>query len=183
MMEKLKVINLAKSYDRDVPVLRDISFCVDDRDFFVILGPSGCGKTTLLNIIAGVEDINGGEIYIDGIRVNENKPQKRDVAMVFQNYALYPTMNVFDNIAFPLRNRHFKKKEIIHPGTYRSRQDDGGRISGGESCRGRTGRKDFLSDGQDDYQNGGKSGIRDSERTGSEDEGHHIDGKRKNLFL
>lgn len=73
MMEKLKVINLAKSYDRDVPVLRDISFCVDDRDFFVILGPSGCGKTTLLNIIAGVEDINGGEIYIDGIRVNENK--------------------------------------------------------------------------------------------------------------
>lgn len=56
--------------------------------------------------------INGGEIYIDGIRVNENKPQKRDVAMVFQNYALYPTMNVFDNIAFPLRNRHFKKKEI-----------------------------------------------------------------------
>lgn len=112
MMEKLKVINLAKSYDRDVPVLRDISFCVDDRDFFVILGPSGCGKTTLLNIIAGVEDINGGEIYIDGIRVNENKPQKRDVAMVFQNYALYPTMNVFDNIAFPLRNRHFKKKEI-----------------------------------------------------------------------
>ena len=111
-MEKLKVINLAKSYDRDVPVLRDISFCVDDRDFFVILGPSGCGKTTLLNIIAGVEDINGGEIYIDGIRVNENKPQKRDVAMVFQNYALYPTMNVFDNIAFPLRNRHFKKKEI-----------------------------------------------------------------------
>ena len=103
-MEKLKVINLAKSYDRDVPVLRDISFCVDDRDFFVILGPSGCGKTTLLNIIAGVEDINGGEIYIDGIRVN--------VAMVFQNYALYPTMNVFDNIAFPLRNRHFKKKEI-----------------------------------------------------------------------
>lgn len=104
-MEKLKVINLAKSYDRDVPVLRDISFCVDDRDFFVILGPSGCGKTTLLNIIAGVEDINGGEIYIDGIRVNENKPQKRDVAMVFQNYALYPTMNVFDNIAFPL-TRH-----------------------------------------------------------------------------
>ncbi len=97
-MEKLKVINLAKSYDRDVPVLRDISFCVDDRDFFVILGPSGCGKTTLLNIIAGVEDINGGEIYIDGIRVNENKPQKRDVAMVFQNYALYPTMNVFDNM-------------------------------------------------------------------------------------
>ena len=62
-MEKLKVINLAKSYDRDVPVLRDISFCVDDRDFFVILGPSGCGKTTLLNIIAGVEDINGGEMY------------------------------------------------------------------------------------------------------------------------
>ena len=112
MMEKLKVINLAKSYDRDVPVLRDISFCVDDRDFFVILGPSGCGKTTLLNIIAGVEDINGGEIYIDGIRVNENKPQKRDVAMVFQNYALYPTMNVFDNIAFPLRNRHFTQRQL-----------------------------------------------------------------------
>lgn len=81
-MEKLKVINLAKSYDRDVPVLRDICFCVDDRDFFVILGPSGCGKTTLLNIIAGVEDINGGEIYIDGIRVNENKPiiKQKDTA-------------------------------------------------------------------------------------------------------
>ena len=91
MMEKLKVINLAKSYDRDVPVLRDISFCVDDRDFFVILGPSGCGKTTLLNIIAGVEDINGGEIYIDGIGgqygSNHNqhciKHHQRDGAFLF----------------------------------------------------------------------------------------------------
>ena len=108
-MEKLKITNLIKVYDKNISVLKDVSFCVNERDFFVILGPSGCGKTTLLNIIAGVETISGGEIYIDGIKVNETKPQKRDIAMVFQNYALYPIMNVFDNIAFPLRNRHLKK--------------------------------------------------------------------------
>ena len=78
---------------------------------------------------------------------------------------------------------NFEKKEIIYPGTDRSRQDNGGRISGGESSRGRTGRKDLLSDGEDDHQNGGKSGIRDPEEAGSEDESHHIDGKRKDLFL
>ncbi len=76
-----------------------------------------------------------------------------------------------------------RKKEIIYSGTDRSRQDNGGRISGGESSRGRTGRKDLLSDGEDNHQNGGKSGIRDPEEAGSEDESHHIDGKRKDLFL
>ena len=108
-MEKLKVINLAKSYDRDVPVLRDISFCVDDRDFFVILGPSGCVKTTLLNIIAGVEDINGGEIYIDGIRVNENKPQKRDVKNKKE-----PQFNRKDKISYLMKKRKIVEKDCLY---------------------------------------------------------------------
>ena len=80
-----------------------VSLSIEDHEFVVLLGPSGCGKSTLLKMIAGLEDISGGEIYIDGQLVNYTKPADRNVAMVFQNYALYPHMTVFDNIAFPLK--------------------------------------------------------------------------------
>ncbi|MGX8698614.1 MAG: ABC transporter ATP-binding protein, partial [bacterium] len=75
-------------------------------------GPSGCGKSTTLRMVAGLEEITGGEIFIDGVLVNNVKPKKRDVSMVFQNYALYPHMTVYDNIGFPLRMRHMPRAVI-----------------------------------------------------------------------
>ena len=83
-----------------------------DKEFMVIVGPSGCGKSTLLRMIAGLEDISEGELLIDGERMNERDPKDRDIAMVFQNYALYPHMTVYDNMAFGLKLKHFSKKEI-----------------------------------------------------------------------
>jgi multiple sugar transport system ATP-binding protein len=87
------------------PVLPDLDLVIADREFFTFVGPSGCGKSTLLNLIAGLESLSGGNLYLDDQRVNELPPRDRDVAMVFQNYALYPHLTVFDNIAFPLRVR------------------------------------------------------------------------------
>jgi multiple sugar transport system ATP-binding protein len=90
----------------------DISFTVHDKEFMVIVGPSGCGKSTLLRMIAGLEEISDGILSIDGKAMNDKSPQERDIAMVFQNYALYPHMTVYDNMAFGLRLKNFSKKEI-----------------------------------------------------------------------
>ncbi len=90
----------------------DVSIDIADREFIVLVGPSGCGKTTTLRMIAGLEDISSGDLFIDGVRVNDLEPKDRDVAMVFQNYALYPHMTVYDNIAFALRKRIRSKDEI-----------------------------------------------------------------------
>src|SRR5579862_8847921 len=90
----------------------DISFTVQDKEFMVIVGPSGCGKSTLLRMIAGLEEIGGGTLSIDGKRINDLSPRDRDIAMVFQNYALYPHMTVYDNMAFGLKLKHFSKSEI-----------------------------------------------------------------------
>jgi multiple sugar transport system ATP-binding protein len=103
--------NVAKRFGA-VEVMRDLSLAVDHGEFAVLLGPSGCGKTTLLRMTAGLETISGGEIAIDGRRMNEVHPRDRDIAMVFQNYALYPTMKVFDNIAFSLEVKKVPKPEI-----------------------------------------------------------------------
>lgn len=111
-MNKLVVSNINKSYDKKNLVLKDVSFSIQEGTFVVIVGPSGCGKSTLLSVIAGVEPLDSGNIFIDGVLSNEIRPQKRDVAMVFQNYALYSTMNVYENIAFPLKNRKVKKNVI-----------------------------------------------------------------------
>jgi ABC-type sugar transport system ATPase subunit len=92
--------------------LEDISLAVEDGEFLVLVGPSGCGKSTLLRIVAGLIPASEGEILLDGARVNELEPRERDVAMVFQNYALYPHMSVRDNLAFPLRLRREGKAEI-----------------------------------------------------------------------
>jgi len=90
----------------------DISFTVHDKEFMVIVGPSGCGKSSLLRMIAGLEEIDEGDLSIDGKRINDLSPRDRDIAMVFQNYALYPHMTVYDNMAFGLKLKNFSKTEI-----------------------------------------------------------------------
>jgi multiple sugar transport system ATP-binding protein len=93
-------------------VVSGSTFEVNDKEFFIILGPSGCGKTTTLNMIAGLEEPTGGKIYFDDKMVNDLSPEKRDVAMVFQSFALYPNLSIHDNIAFPLKLRKMKKEEV-----------------------------------------------------------------------
>lgn len=110
-MASLDIINIHKSYGT-AEVLKGIDIQVDDGDFLVLVGPSGCGKSTLLSMIAGLDEITSGEIKIDDERVNERLPSQRDIAMVFQSYALYPNMNVAKNIAFGLEMRKFQRAEI-----------------------------------------------------------------------
>mgnify|MGYP001680426325 CR=1 FL=1 len=98
--------------DEGVVVVKDFNLEVADREFIVLVGPSGCGKSTTLRMIAGLEDITDGEISIDGKVVNDIAPKDRDIAMVFQSYALYPHMSVYDNMAFPLKLRKLPKDEI-----------------------------------------------------------------------
>jgi multiple sugar transport system ATP-binding protein len=105
----LKQIN--KLYD-SVHAVKDVNLQIRDREFVVLVGPSGCGKTTTLRMVAGLEEISSGEILIGGRVVNNLAPMDRDIAMVFQNYALYPHMSVFDNMAFGLKMRKFDKAEI-----------------------------------------------------------------------
>lgn len=104
--------HISKVYDNNVTAVRDVSFDVRDGEFVVLVGPSGCGKTTILRMIAGLEDISGGTLRIDGKPMNDVAPKDRDIAMVFQNYALYPHKSVFENLAFSLRLRKFPKEEI-----------------------------------------------------------------------
>jgi multiple sugar transport system ATP-binding protein len=110
-MLKLQLNKVNKYFDTN-QVLKDISFEVEEGEFFVLVGPSGCGKSTILRMIAGLEEVSSGEIYIEGVKVNDLPPKQRDVAMVFQNYALYPHLSVFENLAFPLRLKGFQKEEI-----------------------------------------------------------------------
>lgn len=101
-----------KWYDNKVHAVKDVNLEVNEGELLVFVGPSGCGKSTTLRMIAGLESLDSGIICMDGKIINHVSPKERDIAMVFQNYALYPTMNVFDNIAFPLKMRHMKKDEI-----------------------------------------------------------------------
>ncbi len=110
-MAKVKLKNVTKRFG-DVVAVSDLSFEVEDKRFMVLLGPSGCGKTTILRCIAGLETPDKGEIYIDDVLVNDRPIKDRDVAMVFQSYALYPHMRVFDNIAFPLKVRKLPKDHV-----------------------------------------------------------------------
>jgi multiple sugar transport system ATP-binding protein len=103
--------NLNKMYD-DVHAVKDVNLEIRDKEFLVLVGPSGCGKTTTLRMIAGLESISSGEIMIGNTVVNQLPPMDRDIAMVFQNYALYPHMSVYDNMAFGLKMRKFQRAEI-----------------------------------------------------------------------
>src|SRR2546421_12723295 len=98
-----------KVYDNDVHAVQDLSLEIGDGEFVVFVGPSGCGKTSVLRMVAGLEEVTGGEVRIGGRVVNDLLPKERDIAMVFQNYALYPHMSVFDNMAFGLRQRRLPK--------------------------------------------------------------------------
>ncbi|WP_300345669.1 sn-glycerol-3-phosphate ABC transporter ATP-binding protein UgpC [Nesterenkonia sp.] len=102
-MASITLKNIVKKYDDGFPAVNDISIDIEDGEFVILVGPSGCGKSTLLRMIVGLEDITSGELLIDGERVNEKAPRERNLAMVFQNYALYPHLTVFENIAFPMR--------------------------------------------------------------------------------
>ena len=111
-MARVELRNVTKVYDNQVVAVRDASLTINDKEFLVLVGPSGCGKSTLLRMIAGLEDITSGEILINGQVVNDVPPKDRDIAMVFQNYALYPHMTVFENMAFGLKLRKFPREEI-----------------------------------------------------------------------
>ena len=111
-MATVELKNVSKVYEGDVHAVNDANITIQDKEFVVLVGPSGCGKSTTLRMIAGLEEITSGELYIDGKLMNDVAPKDRDIAMVFQNYALYPHMTVYDNMAFGLKIRKYPKAEI-----------------------------------------------------------------------
>ena len=110
-MAAIKVVGLKKSFG-DFPAVRDFTATVEDGEFFVLLGPSGCGKTTALRMIAGLEMPTAGSIFLDGEDITHLRGSERDIAFVFQFFALYPHMNVSQNISFPLRVQGLRRKEV-----------------------------------------------------------------------
>ena len=110
-MAQVELKNVTKIYDKN-KIIDNVNLTVKDKEFLVLVGSSGCGKSTLLRMIAGLEDITQGQIYIDDKCVNNVHPKERDIAFVFQNYALYPHMSVYENMAFPLKMRKMSKKDI-----------------------------------------------------------------------
>ena len=111
-MASLSLKNVRKEYPNGFVAVKDFNLEIADKEFIIFVGPSGCGKSTTLRMIAGLEDISSGDLLIDGKRVNDVEPKDRDIAMVFQNYALYPHMSVYDNMAFGLKLRKTPKDEI-----------------------------------------------------------------------
>jgi multiple sugar transport system ATP-binding protein len=111
-MAAITLENIVKTYGDGYPAVNDVSLDIDDGELMILVGPSGCGKSTLLRMIAGLEDITSGELKIGGERMNEKAPRERNLAMVFQNYALYPHLSVYENIAFPLRLQKRSDDEI-----------------------------------------------------------------------
>ena len=123
-MGSVQLKQVKKIYNKDVLAIKGADVQINDKEFVVLVGPSGCGKSTLLRMIAGLEEISEGDLLIDNERVNDLSPKDRDIAMVFQNYALYPHMTVFDNMAFGLKLRKYPKNEI------KQRVEDAARILG-----------------------------------------------------
>jgi len=111
-MAGVKLVNVYKTYPGGVTAVSDFNIDIEEKEFIILVGPSGCGKTTTLRMIAGLEEITEGELYIGDKLMNDVAPKDRDIAMVFQNYALYPHMTVFDNMAFGLKLRKTPKDEI-----------------------------------------------------------------------
>ena len=111
-MSKVVLKGIKKVYDNKVTAVQDVNIEIEDKEFIVLVGPSGCGKSTTLRMVAGLEDISGGDLYIDGKRCNDVPPKDRDIAMVFQSYALYPHMTVYENMAFALKLKKVPKAEI-----------------------------------------------------------------------
>ena len=111
-MAKVELKGICKDYEGGVRAVTTANITIEDKEFCVFVGPSGCGKSTTLRMIAGLEEISEGKLYIDGVEMNDVPPKDRDIAMVFQNYALYPHMSVYDNMAFGLKLRGVDKAEI-----------------------------------------------------------------------
>ena len=111
-MASVKLTNVKKVYDNHVVAVDNFNLDIADKEFIVFVGPSGCGKSTTLRMIAGLEDISGGTVEIDGVVVNDLQPRDRNIAMVFQNYALYPHLTVFENMAFSLRLKKMPQDEV-----------------------------------------------------------------------
>ena len=111
-MASVELKHIYKRYSNGFEAVKDFNLKIEDKEFIIFVGPSGCGKSTTLRMIAGLEDISEGELLIDGERMNEKEPMDRDIAMVFQSYALYPHMSVYDNIAFSLKLKKTPKAEI-----------------------------------------------------------------------
>jgi len=139
-MAEVVLKNVTKVYEGGQLAAKEINIEVHDKEFVVLVGPSGCGKSTTLRMIAGLEEITEGELFIDGKKVNDVSPKDRDIAMVFQNYALYPHMTVYENMAFGLKLRKFDKVEI------KNRVTDAARILGLEEYLNR--KPKALSGGQ-----------------------------------
>ena len=112
-MASVKLTNVKKVYDKKVVAVHDFNLVIKDKEFVVFVGPSGCGKSTTLRMIAGLEEISEGTVEIDGVVVNDLQPKDRDIAMVFQNYALYPHLTVFENMAFSLRLKKVPNDEVF----------------------------------------------------------------------
>ncbi|QQS38143.1 MAG: sn-glycerol-3-phosphate ABC transporter ATP-binding protein UgpC [Ignavibacteriales bacterium] len=123
-MAEVILKNVSKVYEGGNKAVSDVNIEIKDKEFVVLVGPSGCGKSTTLRMVAGLEEISSGDLYIDGKRVNDVSPKDRDIAMVFQNYALYPHMSVYENMAFGLKLRKFDKDEI------KNRVNDAAKILG-----------------------------------------------------
>src|SRR3989475_2116399 len=111
-MAQVTLHNLVKKFSEEVVAVNNVNLEIEDKEFVVLVGPSGCGKTTTLRMVAGLEDISAGEIYIGDRMVNDVPPKDRNIAMVFQNYALYPHMTVYKNMAFSLKLRRTPRDEI-----------------------------------------------------------------------
>jgi multiple sugar transport system ATP-binding protein len=123
-MAEVRLENVSKIFNERIKAVDEVSLTIHDKEFMVLVGPSGCGKSTTLRMVAGLEEISAGKIFINDDLVNDIPPKDRDIAMVFQNYALYPHMTVFENMAFGLKLRKFRKEEI------KSRVDEAGDILG-----------------------------------------------------
>lgn len=153
-MTEVVLKNIYKIYDNKVPAVEDFNLYIRDKEFIVFVGPSGCGKSTTLRMIAGLEEISKGNLYIDERYVNDVPPKDRDIAMVFQNYALYPHMTVYDNMAFGLKIRKLPKDEIER------RVSDAAKILGLEELLKR--KPNALSGGQRQRVALGRAIVRDA---------------------
>ena len=159
-MAEIELEHVCKTYENGFEAVKDFNLKIADKEFIIFVGPSGCGKSTTLRMIAGLEDISGGELYIDGVKMNDVSASDRDIAMVFQNYALYPHMSVRKNIAYSLKIRG-EKKDVIEQKVQEAAEILGlkevldrkpGQLSGGQKQRVAMGRaivrnpKVFLMD-------------------------------------